>query len=73
LVVDAGADLPDDTAGRFHMLNVVEGDAVWIETADGLRHRLTYAETIVVPAAVGAYAVRNAGADRVRLMKALVP
>jgi mannose-6-phosphate isomerase class I len=72
LTVQGGAHLPDDTAGRFHILNVVEGDGVWIEMTGGIRHGLAYAETIVVPAAVGAYSVRNSGAGPVRLVKALV-
>jgi mannose-6-phosphate isomerase class I len=73
LTVHGGADLPDDTTGRhFHILNVVEGAGVLIETTDGIRHSLAYAETIVIPAAVGAYSVRNAGPGPVRLVKALV-
>ena len=64
--------LADDTAGRFHVLNVVEGEGVLIEPAGGTPHRLTYAETIVVPAAVGAFRVRRVGAQRVRLVKSLV-
>ena len=62
----------DDTAGRFHVLNVVEGDGVVIEPVDGTTLVLAYAETLVVPAAVGAYRLRRIGADRVRLVKSLV-
>lgn len=64
--------VPDDTAGRFHVLNVVDGAGVAIETASGYRHDLAYAETLVIPAAVGAYAVRSLGSRPVRLIKALV-
>jgi mannose-6-phosphate isomerase class I len=72
LVVDGEASLPADTAGRFHILNVVEGKGVLVQAAGGERHSLAYAETLVVPAAVGAYTVRNTGAAPVRLVKSLV-
>ncbi|HWI34596.1 MAG TPA: mannose-6-phosphate isomerase, partial [Lapillicoccus sp.] len=72
LVLDAASEAPDDTAGRFHVLNVVEGSGVTIETADGYRHPLAYAETLLVPAAVGRYTLRRHGHGAVRVVKALV-
>ena len=72
VVLEAGSRAPDDTAGRFHVLNVVEGSGVTVETAAGDRHPLAYAETLLVPAAVGAYRVHPHGPDRVRVVKALV-
>ena len=72
LVLDSDRPLTDDTTGRFHVLNVVEGDGVIVEPADQADHRLAYAETLVVPAAVGAYRLRRLGTDRVRLVKSLV-
>jgi mannose-6-phosphate isomerase class I len=63
---------PDDTRGRFHVLNVVEGDGVEIRTASGIGHALAYAETIVVPASVGAYTIRRIGDSPARVVKALV-
>ncbi|MFD4646872.1 class I mannose-6-phosphate isomerase [Streptomyces sp. NPDC058441] len=71
-VLDAGAEAHDDTAGRFHILNVVEGDGVSVHTAAGDRHELAYAETLTVPAAVGRYSVRAADGGPVRVVKALV-
>jgi hypothetical protein len=70
--LDFRTDVDDDTAGRFHVLNLVEGDAVVIETASGATHPLSYAETIVVPAAVGRYRLRTVGRGRCRLVKAFV-
>ncbi|MGH4031752.1 class I mannose-6-phosphate isomerase [Actinomycetota bacterium Odt1-20B] len=71
--LDAGAVAEDDTAGRFHVLNVVEGHGVTVETAAGDRHPLAYAETLTVPAAVGRYRL-TAPADGgpVKVVKALV-
>jgi len=54
--------IADDTAGGFHALNLVEGDApVTIETDAGDVHTLAYAESIVIPAAVGGYRIRGRG------------
>ncbi|MFK0020493.1 class I mannose-6-phosphate isomerase [Streptomyces sp. NPDC090798] len=71
-VLDAGAEADDDTQGRFHILNVAEGEGVTVHTAAGDRHELAYAETLTVPAAVGRYTLRAAGAAPVRVVKALV-
>jgi hypothetical protein len=68
----ANALLPDDTEARFHVLTVVAGTGVSLETERGDRHDLAYAETIVVPAAVGRYWVRPVGGDPVKVIKALV-
>jgi hypothetical protein len=72
LVVQPGAVADDCTAGRFHVLNVTEGDGILVETPGGEAHSLVYAETLVVPAAVGDYAVRPLGSGTVRVAKALV-
>ncbi|WP_406841591.1 class I mannose-6-phosphate isomerase (plasmid) [Streptomyces sp. AHU1] len=70
-VIAAGAEATDDTQETFHILNVVEGEGVMIETAAGDRHELAYAETLTLPAAVGHYTLRAIGGP-VRVVKALV-
>src|SRR6266511_167571 len=72
--VDLAADaaMDDTTDDRFHVLNVVEGEGIRLETASGHQCVLAYAETLTVPAAVGAYLVRAMGPDRVRYVKAMV-
>ncbi|MGW0759242.1 class I mannose-6-phosphate isomerase [Streptomyces sp. NPDC002814] len=72
LVVAPAAGVVDDTAGRFHILNLASGRGAVIETSDGRTHFLAFAETITVPAAVGSYRVRAVGDDEVHLVKALV-
>ncbi|MFE3263593.1 class I mannose-6-phosphate isomerase [Streptomyces sp. NPDC059215] len=72
LVVAQGADILDDTAGRFHILNVAAGEGAVIETSDGRTHALAFAETITIPAAVGPYRIRTLGSDEVQIVKALV-
>jgi hypothetical protein len=70
--LEPSGEADDDTAGVFHVLNLVEGDAVEIETAGGRRHQLAYAETVIVPASVGAYRIRSASEGGCRVVKALV-
>ena len=75
IVLEPGALLEADDDDRFHVLNVVGGDGIdieWGSASDAERHRVNYAETIVIPAAVGRYAVRAVGPDEVRVVKALV-
>jgi mannose-6-phosphate isomerase class I len=72
VVLASGASAEQNTDGRFHVLNLVEGDRALLHTAAGDEHALNYAETIVIPASVGPYTIRNLGADRLRLVKATV-
>jgi quercetin dioxygenase-like cupin family protein len=67
-----GASVADATNDRFHILNVVEGEGVALETSGGHHHELSYAETLTVPASVGAYRVRALGEGPVRYVKAFV-
>nr|WP_211244225.1 class I mannose-6-phosphate isomerase [Actinospica robiniae] len=70
--LDPQATASDATAGAFHILNVVHGDGVEVETDSGHRYVLAYAETLTMPASVGAYRVRALGHGPVRYVKALV-
>ncbi len=70
--IEFGETYDDDTRGeRFHALNLVEGDVVQIEWAGGT-HVLRYAESIVIPAAVGAYRVRRRSSGVCKIVKAYV-
>ena len=64
--------IADEMDGRFHVLNLVEGGAVQIETDAGDVQRLSYAETVVIPAAVGRYEVRPLEGTACKLVKAFV-
>jgi len=64
--------IEDDTAGRFAVLNLVEGESVAIRTASGREHALAYAETIVLPANVGRYAIIRTSGGPAKLVKAFV-
>ena len=65
--------IEDDTAGRFHVLNLVAGEQVDIEFGAGETHGLAYAETIVIPASVGGYRVRRVRGGPCKVVKAFVP
>ena len=71
-VLEPGACAEAATDGRFCVLNVVDGDGVTVETDAGDTHRLNYAETMVVPAAVGGHRLRAVGTGPVRVVKAIV-
>ncbi|MFJ6086828.1 class I mannose-6-phosphate isomerase [Streptomyces sp. NPDC092369] len=72
LVLAPDSGIADDTAGRFHILNVSAGQGAVIETAGRSSHFLAFAETITVPAAAGPYRIRAVGGDEVHVVKALV-
>jgi hypothetical protein len=57
---------PHDTLGGVQVLNLVEGDEAIVESPAGAFEPLVvhYAETFIVPAAAGAYAIRPHGARR---------
>jgi len=63
----------DDTEGRFHVLNLVAGEQIEIESEAGAVHGLSYAETIVVPASVGGYRLRRVQGGPCKVIKAFVP
>jgi len=55
--------VPHDTGGNLNVLNLVEGDEVVVESPSGAfePYVIHYAETFIVPAAVGAYTIRPHG------------
>jgi mannose-6-phosphate isomerase class I len=55
--------VPHDTRGTVHVLNLVEGDEVIVESPTGAFEPFIvhYVETFIVPAAVGAYTIRPYG------------
>jgi mannose-6-phosphate isomerase class I len=70
--LDFSDAVEDDTDGRFHVLNLVAGEEVELETVSGHAHPLSYAETIVVPAAVGPYRIRRLRGPDCKVVKAFV-
>lgn len=63
-----------DTEGTLNVLNLVDGGSVVVESPSGRFEPLTvhYAETFVVPAAVGPYTIRCEGKRGARVLRAHV-
>jgi hypothetical protein len=70
--IDFERPVPDRTGDRFHVLNLVEGQDIEVRTGAGRRHRLSYAETIIIPAAVGAYELVPVSPGPRKVVKAFV-
>ncbi len=61
-----------ETDGRCHVLNIVEGLAVRLETADGRQARFNYGETFIIPAAAGSYRLVALGDSVCKVVMAYV-
>ena len=53
--------MPHDTGGSVNVLNLVEGEEVTVEGEGFAPFVVHYAETLIVPAAVGPYTIRPSG------------
>lgn len=60
------------TQDQCHVLALVEGTSVMLETEHGMRQQFSYAETFVVPAAAGSYRLINQGASQAKVVKAFI-
>jgi mannose-6-phosphate isomerase class I len=60
------------TGDACHILALVEGGSLMLETSAGLRQRFHLAETFVIPAAAGAYRLVNEGETEAKVIRSYV-
>ena len=67
-----GSSVEVRTEGRFHVLNLVEGETADVVTAGGQTFHLNYAETLVISAAAESYKIINTSGREIMVVKAFM-
>ncbi|MDH3251241.1 MAG: class I mannose-6-phosphate isomerase [Ignavibacteria bacterium] len=63
------SSLEVETEGSCHVMSLVEGSSVMVETGSGRQQRFNYAESFVIPAAAGRYRLINNGPLPAKVVK----
>lgn len=65
-------EVTGSTDGSPHVMMLVEGSSVKVETENGMSERFNFVETFVVPAAAGSYKLINLGDRSAKVVKAFI-
>jgi len=66
--------IEDDTKGKFHVINLVDGEKVIVQSVKdpGLSYKQNYLDVVIVPANVGKYRIINLGNQPVCIHKTML-
>ena len=70
--IDFDSEIKIETDNCCHVMMLVEGTSILVETAEGSSQIFAYAETFVVPAAANSYKVINLGKSKAKVIKAFL-
>ena len=70
--IDFDDEMKVQTSNEVHVMMLVEGESIMVETADGTKKVFAYAETFVIPAAAKNYKLTNMGKSRAKVIKAFL-
>ncbi|MGZ3964731.1 MAG: class I mannose-6-phosphate isomerase [Mucilaginibacter sp.] len=70
--VEFDGEINIDTNNCCHVMMLVEGDSVLLETENGTSQAFAFAETFVIPAAAKNYKLTNLGKTRAKVIKAFL-
>lgn len=67
-------EIEDDTNGKFHVLALVDGEKVIVQSLDHpeYQYEQNYLDVVVVPANIGRYVIKNLGNQPVRVHKTML-
>jgi mannose-6-phosphate isomerase class I len=66
--------MEDDTAGKFHVLTLVDGERVRVRSLDHPEkcYEADFMDLVVVPASMGRYVIENLGVEPIRIHKTML-
>lgn len=70
--IDFENEIQIETNNCCHVMMLVEGETILVETADGSSKVFAYAETFVIPAAAKSYKLTNLGKHEAKVIKAFL-
>jgi mannose-6-phosphate isomerase class I len=72
LEIEPGKTAALQTGASCHILSLVEGQTLLLQTEHGLEKQFNYAETFVIPAAAESYRLTNNTAQPIKVIKAFI-